>query len=91
MPLAILNNVPNLEFFKNLLCSRSLEKLCLSFLACSGCRQHHKACNFRRLVAKSLNSWGPSINYVVERGEGQKLPILLGKKTTKRREGVKNC
>ena len=35
----------------------------------------------------------PSINYVVSRGEGggQKLPILLSKKTTKRGEGVKNC
>ena len=35
---------------------------------------------------------GPSINYVVSRGEGggQKLPILLSKKTTKREEGVKN-
>ena len=36
---------------------------------------------------------GPSINYVVSRGEGggQKLPILLSKKTAKRGEGDKNC
>ena len=37
---------------------------------------------------------GLSINYVVSRGEGpgggQKLPILLSKKTTKGGEGVKN-
>ena len=35
---------------------------------------------------------GPSINYGNSRGRGgQKLPILLIKKTTKRGEGVKNC
>ena len=35
-------------------------------------------------------SKGPSINYVVSRGErGPKLPILLSKKTTKRGEGTK--
>ena len=35
---------------------------------------------------------GPSINYVVSWGEGggQKILILLSKKTTKRGEGVKN-
>ena len=33
------------------------------------------------------------MNYVVSRRKvgGQKLPILLGKKTTKRREGITNC
>ena len=36
--------------FKNLPCSRSLKKPCLAFLACSGCGQHHIACDFRRLV-----------------------------------------
>ena len=35
-------------------------------------------------------SKGPSINYVVSgRGGGQKLPILLSKKTTKRGRGSK--
>ena len=36
---------------------------------------------------QSMYTLGPSINYVVSRGEGegdQKLPILLSKKTTKR-------
>ena len=36
---------------------------------------------------------GPSINYVVSRGEGgggQKLPILLSKKTTKRGSKIAN-
>ena len=34
---------------------------------------------------------GPSINYVVSRGEGgQKFPILLSKKTTKRGGGGQN-
>ena len=43
---------------------------------------------------KKWSNWfksvkGPSINYVVSRGEGggQKLPILLSKKTTKRGGG----
>ena len=35
---------------------------------------------------------GPSINRLKGgRGGGQKLPILLSKKTTKRGKGVKNC
>ena len=34
---------------------------------------------------------GLSINYVIAWGKGQKLPILLSKKTAKRGEGVKNC
>ena len=42
--------------------------------------------NATLLVFKIISSRGPSINYVVSRGEGggQKLPILLSKKTTKR-------
>ena len=41
---------------------------------------------FARAHGIKILSKGPSINYVVSRGEGggQKLPILLGKKTTKR-------
>ena len=45
-----------------------------------------------RIVASCQNVWKqgkrPSMNYVVSRGEGgQKLPILLSKKTTKRGGG----
>ena len=40
----------------------------------------------QRKIIKPRTWKGPSINYVVSRGEGggQKLPILLSKKTTKR-------
>ena len=50
-------------------------------------RRCHKSC---KTHPKGKNSnKGPSINYVISRGEGggQKMPILLSKKTTKRGVG----
>ena len=44
---------------------------------------------FSNFFEAFMRHMGPSINYVVSRGEGggQKLPILLSKKTTKRGGG----